>query len=336
MKFVDSATIEVIAGNGGDGCVGFRREKFIPFGGPNGGDGGDGGSIILIGSRDLNTLSKFRVERIFKAKNGQSGSGQNKRGKSADDLTVKLPLGTQIYNLQTDELIGELLSDKQALIVAKGGFHGLGNTRFKSSINRTPRQFTKGSLGEARELNLELMVMADVGLLGLPNAGKSSLIRKVSHAKPKVANYPFTTLHPNLGVVNMGYDSFVMADIPGIIKDASLGVGLGFSFLKHLSRTRVLLHLVDILPSDNSNPVEHYQIILSELEKYNPTLAKKPRILAINKIDLIAPDKQKQVVEKFLNDIAYTGPHFAISTVDNTDLKPLLTHLQTIIAKQIK
>ncbi len=331
MKFVDSASIQILAGKGGDGFVGFRREKFIPFGGPNGGDGGDGGSVIMMATCDLNTLSKYRIERIFKAKNGAQGGTNNKRGRSAQDLLIKMPLGTQVFNLETDEMIGELLTEGQTLTVAKGGFHGLGNTRFKSSVNRAPRQFTKGTPGEIRELGLELMVMADVGLLGLPNAGKSSLIRKVSQAKPKVANYPFTTIEPNLGVVYLGFDSFVMADIPGVIKGASIGVGLGFEFLKHLSRAQVLLHIVDILPADYSNPADNYQTIVEELEKYDKKLAQKPRVLAINKIDLIAKQDRQAVIDQFISDTGYEGDYFVISTMDNTDLQAMLLHLQTMV-----
>lgn len=335
MKFVDSATIEVFAGNGGNGFVGFRREKFIPFGGPNGGDGGDGGDVVAIGRSDLNTLSEFRTSTLFRAKNGEGGGTQNKRGRSADDLIINMPLGTQIYSLETDEMIGELLIEGQEIIVAKGGFHGLGNTRFKSSVNRTPRQFTKGTPGEQRSLGLELMVMADVGLLGLPNAGKSSLIRKVSHAKPKVANYPFTTLEPNLGVVNMGFDSFVMADIPGVIKDASIGVGLGLAFLKHLSRAQVLLHLVDILPEDYSDPATNYATIITELEKYSQDLMDKPRLLAINKIDLIPEEDREEVLAKFIADTGFEGEYFVISTFDSTGLEPLLQALQSSIKAEV-
>ncbi len=330
MKFVDCANIEVIAGNGGDGCVSFRREKYIPSGGPDGGDGGDGGSIIATGDNNLNTLSGFRAQTVFKAKHGQSGSGQNKRGKSAVDLFIKMPLGTQIYNLTTDELIGELLEDRQQIIVAKGGFHGLGNTRFKSSVNRAPRQHTKGSTGQSRQLKLELKVMADVGLLGLPNAGKSSFIRAVSHAKPKVADYPFTTLYPNLGVVNMGGDGFIVADIPGIIKGAASGAGLGFEFLRHLMRTKILLHIVDILPADNSSPADNYHLVLNELKNYNKQLANKPQILVINKIDLIAK-QQSQIITNFLNTINYQEKYFIISTINKTNINTLLKYLQQII-----
>lgn len=331
MKFIDSASITVSAGNGGNGCVGFRREKFIQFGGPNGGDGGDGGSVIIEGVTHINTLSEFRIRRSFSAKNGAAGSGQNKRGRSADDLIVQMPLGTQIYNLETDELIAEVLVAGQKVIVAKGGFHGLGNTRFKSSVNRAPRQFTKGTLGEVRELGLEMMVIADVGLLGLPNAGKSSFISKVSHAKPKVADYPFTTLYPNLGVVQSYQDSFVIADIPGIIEDASIGAGLGLEFLSHLSRTKMLLHILDILPSDFSNPVHNYNIVKNELAKYSDDLAKKPQILAINKIDLIPALDRDNIVAKLIEDIDYGGKFFVISTINNTGIDKLIEYLRGFI-----
>jgi Obg family GTPase CgtA len=241
MKFVDSASIRVEAGKGGAGCLGFRREKYIPDGGPDGGDGGDGGHVYFRGQEGLNTLSEFRFNRLFRAKNGQPGSGQNKRGKSAVHLTVEMPLGVKVFDLETDEMIGEITEHDQILLVAKGGFHGLGNTRFKSSINRAPRKTTPGTPGEAREIGLELSIMADIGLLGLPNAGKSSLIRQISSARPKVADYPFTTLHPSLGVVSLNDTHIVMADIPGLIEDASEGIGLGFEFLKHLSRAKALL-----------------------------------------------------------------------------------------------
>ncbi len=331
MKFIDSASIKIIAGNGGNGCVSFRREKYIPFGGPDGGDGGDGGSIIVQGTNSLNTLSNFRIVKTFKAKNGANGSGQNKRGKSAPDLIIYLPLGTKIYNLETDELIAEILSAKQNAIVAKGGFHGLGNTRFKSSINRTPRESSKGSLGEVRDLGLELVIIADVGLLGLPNAGKSSLIRKVSKAKPKVADYPFTTLYPNLGVVNVEHDSFVIADIPGIIENASIGAGLGLEFLRHLSRTKILLHIVDILPSDGSDAKCNYQIIKQELAKYSKDLADKPQILVINKIDLLVKDSRDKIIIKFIADIGYKNDFFIISTLSGYGIDSLVKYLKNII-----
>jgi len=267
MKFVDSASVRVEAGKGGAGCLSFRREKYIPDGGPDGGDGGDGGSVFFRGQEGLNTLSEFRYKRLYRAKNGQPGMGKDRRGKSSDNLYVEVPLGTKVIDLETDEVIGEITTDEQDLLVAKGGFHGLGNARFKSSINRAPRQTSLGTPGEIREIGLEMSVMADVGLLGMPNAGKSSLIRQISGARPKVADYPFTTLHPNLGVVKAGSQHFVMADIPGLIEKASEGAGLGFEFLRHLSRARILLHVVDILPADGSNPVDNYLTIESGVEE---------------------------------------------------------------------
>ena len=305
MKFVDSASIRVEAGKGGGGCLSFRREKYIAEGGPDGGDGGDGGSVYFIGQEGLNTLSEFRYNRLFRAKNGQPGQGRDKRGKSADDLYVEMPLGVQIFDLETDELIGEITKHEQKVLVAKGGFHGLGNARFKSSINRAPRQTTLGTPGEAREIGLEMSIMADIGLLGMPNAGKSSLIRQISSARPKVADYPFTTLHPSLGVVSLNDEHLVMADIPGLIEDASQGVGLGFEFLKHLSRTKALLHVVDIMPADGSDPVKNYLTIEKELAKYDAKLANKPRILAINKMDLLAEDEREEVVNNFIKQTEY-------------------------------
>jgi len=313
MKFVDSASIRIEAGKGGGGCLSFRREKYIPDGGPDGGDGGDGGHIYFRGQESLNTLSEFRFNRLFRAKNGQPGSGQNKRGKSADYLTIEIPLGTKIFDLETDELIGEMIKNEQVILVAKGGFHGLGNTRFKSSINRAPRKTTPGSLGEIREIGLEMNVMADVGLLGMPNAGKSSLIRQISSARPKVADYPFTTLHPSLGVVSYYDEHIVMADIPGLIEDASEGIGLGFEFLKHLSRSKALLHVVDILPADASDPAKNFITIEKELRKYDPELADKPRMLAVNKMDLLLEDERDEVVKTLLKDIGYKGEFYNIS-----------------------
>jgi len=273
MKFVDEALIQVEAGKGGNGIVSFRREKYIPKGGPDGGDGGDGGSVWLIADVNLNTLVDFRYERIFKAENGENGQGRQKTGKSGQDLEIRVPVGTAVIDDDTGEMIGDLTEDGQKLLVAQGGFHGLGNTRFKSSTNRAPRQSTKGSEGEFRELLLEMKVLADVGLLGFPNAGKSSLIRQVSAAKPKVANYPFTTLYPNLGVVRVSEgESFVMADIPGVIEGAAEGAGLGIQFLKHLSRTHLLLHIVDILPFDESDPTEAAQKIIEELGRFSEEL----------------------------------------------------------------
>jgi GTP-binding protein len=324
MKFVDSASIRIEAGKGGSGCLGFRREKYIPDGGPDGGDGGDGGNVYFRGQEGLNTLSEFRFNRLFRAKNGQPGSGQNKRGKSAQHLTVEMPLGTKIYDLETDELIGEITVHEQTLLVAKGGFHGLGNARFKSSINRAPRQTTPGSPGESREIGLEMSVMADIGLLGMPNAGKSSLIRQISSARPKVADYPFTTLHPSLGVVSLNDKHIVMADIPGLIENASEGVGLGFEFLKHLSRAKALLHVVDIMPADGSEPDYNYKVIEKELSKYDKQLADKPRLLAINKVDLLNQDEQAQVIEEFIRKTAYKGKVFSISALNGQGCKDLV------------
>jgi len=331
MKFVDSATIRIEAGKGGSGCLSFRREKYIPDGGPDGGDGGDGGSVFFCGQEGLNTLSEFRYKRLFRAKNGQPGMGRDRRGKSAEDLTIEIPLGTQIFDLETDELIGEITMQGQSLLVAKGGFHGLGNARFKSSINRAPRQTSPGTFGEVREIALEMSVMADVGLLGMPNAGKSSLIRQISGARPKVDDYPFTTLYPNLGVVRAGTQYFVMADIPGLIENASEGVGLGFEFLKHLSRARVLLHVVDILPADESNPVNNYLIIEQELAKFDKGLFHKPRILAINKVDLIAEQGREEYVNKFLKAIDYKGNSFSISALNGLGCKSLVYGLSELI-----
>ncbi len=324
MKFVDSASIRVEAGKGGGGCLSFRREKYIAEGGPDGGDGGDGGSVYFIGQEGLNTLSEFRYNRLFRAKNGQPGQGRDKRGKSADDLYVEMPLGVQIFDLETDELIGEITKHEQKVLVAKGGFHGLGNARFKSSINRAPRQTTLGTPGEAREIGLEMSIMADIGLLGMPNAGKSSLIRQISSARPKVADYPFTTLHPSLGVVSLNDEHLVMADIPGLIEDASQGVGLGFEFLKHLSRTKALLHVVDIMPADGSDPVKNYLTIEKELAKYDAKLANKPRILAINKMDLLAEDEREEVVNNFIKQTEYKGKVFNISALNGMGCKELI------------
>jgi GTP-binding protein len=335
MKFIDSASITVQAGKGGDGCLSFRRERAIPLGGPNGGDGGDGGDIYLVASDSLNTLAEFRFKRLYRAKHGQPGQGTDKKGKSAQDLFVEIPIGTAIFDVNTDEKIGEITKQQQKVLVAKGGFHGLGNARFKSSINRSPRQTTKGSLGEERELSLELTVLADVGLLGLPNAGKSSFIRQVSSAKPKVADYPFTTLHPNLGVVTVENSSFVIADIPGVIEGASEGLGLGLEFLKHLSRTKILLHIVDVLPADESNPVDNYYTIEKELEKYSKELSDKPKILALNKLDLIPEDERKTLVKKLVKAMKYKGRVFEISAINGLGCKALIYELNNELNKNV-
>ena len=316
MRFVDEATITAIAGDGGNGIVHFRREKFIPRGGPDGGDGGDGGSVYLVGDGNINTLADFRHIRSYQAESGEKGGAREMTGKSGEDLYVKVPVGTLIYDDDTDELIGDITRDGQAIKVCQGGFHGLGNTRYKSSTNRAPRKCTPGSPGERRKLRLELKVLADVGLLGMPNAGKSTFIRAVSAAKPKVANYPFTTLYPNLGVVRVGeFQSFVIADIPGLIEGASTGAGLGIQFLKHLARTRLLLHIIDVAPFDGSDPVDSAQKILLELEKYSAELAGKPRWLVLNKTDLLdagqLADKQQQITEA----LNWDGPVYAISAI---------------------
>ena len=314
MRFVDEATIKVIAGNGGNGVVSFRREKFIPRGGPDGGDGGDGGSVLLEADGGMNTLVDFRHARKFLAERGANGAGRNRTGKSGDDLVVRVPVGTIVHEDETGELIGDLVRDGQQLVVAKGGFHGLGNTRFKSSTNRTPRQSKPGTPGERRMLHLELKLLADVGLLGMPNAGKSTLIRAVSSARPKVADYPFTTLHPNLGVVSVSASrSFVMADVPGLIEGAAEGAGLGIRFLKHLSRTRLLLHLVDMGPL--GNPVADVRAILNELAGFSPELAGRERWLVLNKVDLLPADERDRICDEVCRDLGWQGPVFRISAL---------------------
>ncbi len=325
MRFVDEVIIKVIAGDGGNGLVSFRREKFIPRGGPDGGDGGDGGSVYLIGDHDHNTLSDFRTLRTYTAKNGTKGQSRDKTGASADDLYIPVPVGTLVYDVDTEELIGDIVKDGQKLLVAKGGFHGLGNTRFKSSTNRTPRQCTPGSPGERRELRLELKVLADVGLLGLPNAGKSTLIRAVSSARPKVANYPFTTLHPNLGVVDVdGLRSFVIADIPGLIEGAAEGAGLGIQFLKHLSRTRILLHVIDIAPFDESDPVESANTILNELKKFSPEMLEEPRWLVLNKVDLMPREDAEVRCREIIEGLNWTGPYYEVAAISGEGTKELV------------
>jgi GTP-binding protein len=324
MKFVDEATITVQAGKGGSGCVSFRREKFIPFGGPNGGDGGDGGSVYLQAEVNLNTLADFRHTRRFTAKSGEPGSGNDCTGRSAADLIIPVPVGTLVYDSDTDELIGDLAVNGQKLLVAQGGFHGLGNARYKSSTNRAPRQFTPGTAGETRALRLELKVLADVGLLGLPNAGKSTLIRAVSAAKPKVADYPFTTLYPNLGVVAVDrLRSFVMADIPGLVEGAAEGAGLGIQFLKHLTRTQLLLHLVDIAPLDSSDPADNALTIITELEKFSPELAARERWLVFNKIDLLPEQEAQKICEQVIGRLDWQGPVFKISAIKRAGTETL-------------
>jgi len=316
MKFVDEAEITVEAGKGGNGCMSFRREKFIAKGGPNGGDGGDGGSVYLVGDSSLNTLVDFRFQPQYRAQNGQGGMSKNCTGRSGENLVVRVPVGTTVVDANTEELIADISEEGQQILVAKGGFHGLGNTRFKSSTTRTPTKTTNGTPGELRVLQLTLKVLADVGLLGMPNAGKSTLIRAVSSARPKVADYPFTTLVPNLGVVRVSSErSFVMADIPGVIEGASEGAGLGFRFLKHLSRTRLLLHLLDVMPPDSSDPVEHARKIAEELEKFSPTLAKKERWLVLNKLDLVPEGERAALVKRLTKALKWKGRVFSITAI---------------------
>lgn len=324
MKFVDEAIIEVTAGKGGDGCLSFRREKYIPRGGPDGGDGGHGGSVYLVASEHINTLVDFRYERRHKAENGQPGQGRMCTGKSGEDLVVTVPVGTQIFDADTDELIGDLVQAEQSMCVARGGRFGVGNTRFKSSVNRTPRQTTKGEPGESRRLRLELKLLADVGLLGLPNAGKSTLVATVSNARPKIADYPFTTLHPALGVVRVAETkSFVIADIPGLIEGASAGAGLGHQFLRHLTRTRLLLHMVDIAPVDESDPVDAVKTITKELEDYSAELAGKPRWLVFNKIDALPAEEVLQRVKDVTRALNWQGPVYQISAVRKDGVQQL-------------
>lgn len=317
MKFVDEATIKVLAGSGGHGCLSFRREKFVAKGGPDGGDGGAGGSVFLVAHDGMNTLADFRVARKFRAESGAPGAGKNMTGKSGSDLDVSVPCGTVVHDVDTGELIADLTAPGQRVRVAQGGRGGLGNTRFKSSTNRAPRRTTQGTPGEARQLMLELKLLADVGLVGMPNAGKSTLIRAMSAAKPKVADYPFTTLHPNLGVVAVGpLQSFVMADIPGLIEGAAEGAGLGIQFLKHLQRTRLLLHLVDIAPLDDAvEPAQEFKAIEDELAKFSPDLVDKPRWLVINKMDLVLAEEHAAVRTGLLEKLHWQGPVFEVSAI---------------------
>ena len=316
MKFVDEANIKVLAGDGGNGCISFRREKFIPFGGPDGGDGGFGGSVWLVADEGLNTLVDFRHQRSFKAKRGENGMGSQMYGKGGEDTTIRVPVGTMITNVDTDEVIGDLTSHGQRMLVAQGGKGGLGNIHFKTSVNRAPRKATPGTPGEVRELKLELRLLADVGLLGFPNAGKSTFIRAVSAATPRVADYPFTTLVPNLGVVSLGVDqSFVIADIPGLIEGAADGAGLGIQFLRHVARTSLLLHLVDIAPVDGSDVVAQVRAIEQELAKFNPELLERPRWLVLNKADMLPEDERDAVAKQIVDELGWTQPWFLVSAI---------------------
>jgi GTP-binding protein len=335
MKFVDEATIEVTAGKGGNGCVSFRREKFVPKGGPDGGDGGDGGSVYIEGDESLNTMIDYRYTRRFRAESGEAGRGRNCSGKSGSDLVLPVPLGTTVLDESSGEILGDIREAGERLLVAQGGFHGLGNTRYKSSINRAPRQSSPGSEGESRQLKLELKVLADVGLLGLPNAGKSTLIRAVSAATPKVADYPFTTLIPNLGVVKVdAYRSFVVADIPGLIEGASEGAGLGIRFLKHLTRNRVLLHLVDVAPLDGGDAGEAACAVIRELEAFSPTLARRPRWLVLNKTDLVDETLLSECRDRVVAALNWSGPVYTISAVAGRGTERLCGDLMTYLEAQ--
>ena len=338
MRFVDEATIKVSAGHGGRGAVGFRREKFIPFGGPDGGDGGKGADVYVEGVEGINTLADFRFKRTFKGPNGQPGGSADCTGAGGEDLVIPVPIGTVVIDEETQEVLGDVTAAGQRLLVAKGGNGGWGNARFKSSVNRTPRKAMPGLPGEKRDLKLELKVLADVGLLGLPNAGKSTLIRAVSAAKPKVADYPFTTLHPNLGVVRVGeHRSFVMADIPGLIEGAAEGAGLGIQFLKHLQRTRVLLHLVDISPPDpEAAPVADVKAIASELKKFSADLAKKERWLVLNKVDLMPPADADKRCKDIVKRLRWKGPVFRISGIAREGTEQLCQAIMTRLEELAK
>jgi GTPase len=326
MKFVDEATIDVVAGEGGNGCMSFRREKFLPFGGPNGGDGGKGGSVYAVGDRNLNTLIDFRYARRHEARRGENGRGSDQYGAAAEDIVMRMPMGTVITDTETNQVIAELLVPDEKVLIVKGGDGGFGNLHFKTSTNRAPRQKTPGWPGEQKKLKLELKVLADVGLLGMPNAGKSSLITAISNARPKIADYPFTTLHPNLGVVRVAAEqSFVVADIPGLIEGASEGAGLGHLFLRHLQRTHLLLHLVDFAPFDDAvDPVAQAKAIVGELKKYDQALFEKPRWLVLNKMDMVPVEDREKRVKDFVKRFKWKGPVFQISALTREGCEPLI------------
>ena len=335
MRFVDEAVITVEAGDGGNGVASFRREKFVPFGGPDGGDGGRGGSVYVQADDDTSTLVDFRYTRRFRAERGKNGSGANCSGRGGDDVVLKVPVGTTIVDMNSGDIIGDLIHDGQRVLVAGGGDGGLGNTHFKSSTNRAPRKATTGGKGEAREIRLELKVLADVGLLGLPNAGKSTFIRAVSAAKPKVADYPFTTMIPNLGVVDVDrHRSFVMADIPGLIEGAAEGAGLGIRFLKHLARTRILLHILDVQPIDGSDPVYNAKAIMAELAKFSPTLAQLPMVLVLNKLDQIDPDARDEWCQHIIEELQWQGPVFETSGLLSEGTQAVVYYLMDQIEQQ--
>lgn len=332
MKFVDEVAILATAGDGGNGCVSFRREKYIPRGGPDGGNGGDGGDVWLMADENLNTLIDYRFEKNFRAERGQNGQSRDCTGKRGKDIVIKVPMGTRVLDLSTNKVMGDMTRHEQRLMVAKGGFHGLGNTRFKSSVNRAPRQKTDGTKGEIREIQLELMLLADVGMLGLPNAGKSTFIRAVSAAKPKVADYPFTTLVPSLGVVRMDNEqSFVVADIPGVIQGAAAGAGLGIRFLKHLERCRVLLHLIDLAPVDESDPIENARIIVTELERYSEKLAAKSRWLVFNKADLLNAEEASARAEAIAEALGWETQYYLISAANRAGVRALCWDVMAFI-----
>ncbi|MDC3807143.1 Obg family GTPase CgtA [Acinetobacter baumannii] len=335
MRFVDEAVITVEAGDGGNGVASFRREKFVPFGGPDGGDGGRGGSIYIQADDDTSTLVDYRYTRKFRAERGKNGAGANCTGRGGEDVVLKVPVGTTIVDTDSGDIIGDLVEDGQRVMVASGGEGGLGNTHFKSSTNRAPRKCTTGTKGEFREIRLELKVLADVGLLGMPNAGKSTFIRAVSAAKPKVADYPFTTMVPNLGVVDADrHRSFVMADIPGLIEGAAEGAGLGIRFLKHLARTRILLHIIDVQPIDGSDPAHNAKAIMNELAKFSPTLAKLPIVLVLNKLDQIAEESREEWCQHILNELQWTGPVFKTSGLLEEGTKEVVYYLMDQIEQQ--
>ncbi len=338
MKFVDEATIDVTAGNGGAGCVSFRREKFIPFGGPNGGNGGRGGSIYAMADRGLNTLIDYRYARRHEARNGEAGRGSDQFGAAAEDITLKVPVGTIIKDAETEDVITELLVPDEPVLICKGGDGGFGNLHFKTRTTRAPRQKTPGWPGEQRKLKLELRVLADVGLLGRPNAGKSTLITAISNARPKIADYPFTTLHPNLGVVRVAAEkSFVVADLPGLIEGASQGAGLGLQFLRHLQRTRLLLHVVDVAPFEpDADPVAQARAIVNELKVYDKKLHAKPRWLVLNKLDMVPTDQRAALVKEFVRRFRWKGPVFEISALSREGLDPLVRAVYEHIAKMVE
>ena len=334
MKFVDEATIDVVAGDGGNGCMSFRREKFLPFGGPNGGDGGRGGSVFAVGDRNLNTLIDFRYARRHEGRRGENGRGSDQYGAASDDIALRMPMGTVITDLETNQVIAELLVPDEKVLIVKGGDGGFGNLHFKTSTNRAPRQKTPGWPGEQKKLKLELRVLADVGLLGMPNAGKSSFITAVSNARPKIADYPFTTLHPNLGVVRVAPEqSFVVADIPGLIEGASEGAGLGHLFLRHLQRTHLLLHIIDFAPFDDTvDPVAQARAIVAELKKYDQSLFEKPRWVVLNKLDMVPAEEREKRVKDFVKRFKWKGPVFQISALTREGCEPLIRAIYQHVA----